>query len=236
MVTLNLTSFGTTPSLGDISQALSDASVSCMDVDRVVVAQSVTLPDYAFTGWTYLGSVDNLDTCVAIGSSAFAYTRIGMGDYSVTVDIGNCSMIGEQAFYSCGGLKNISLASGITIPEGCFDNCGSLSNVVNLEHVVSIGVGAFFGCRCLTSVDLGDCRFLGHNAFTNCTGISEVTLCPNGVTFGQSYYGNYHEQFEDCGSLERIFNLEYQTQFPPDAVDYCSSLQELRLDNCTTLL
>ena len=182
MVTLDLTSFGTNPSIGDISQALSDASVSCMEVDRVVVAQSVTLPDYAFTGWTYLGSVDNLDTCVAIGSSAFAYTGIGLGDYRVTVDIGNCSMIGEWAFDSCGGLQNISLASGITIPEGCFDNCGSLSNVVNLNHVVSIGVGAFFGCWCLTSVDLGDCRFLGHNAFTNCTGISEVTLCPNGTT------------------------------------------------------
>ena len=201
MVTLNLTSFGTTPSLGDISQALSDASVSCMDVNRVVVAQSVTLPDYAFTGWTYLSSVDNLDTCVAIGSSAFAYTHIGMGDYNVTVDIGNCSMIGERAFYSCGALQHISLASGITIPDECFGNCTSLANVVNLNHVVSIGAAAFHSCRNLTSVDLGDCRFLGISAFDNCQGISEVTLCPNGVTFDQLLYGNYHSQFTNCESL-----------------------------------
>ena len=136
MVTLDITSFGTNPSTGNISSALADAGLSPSQVECVVVASSVTLPSYAFYDWSNLCSVENLDTCVAMGSHAFGATAIGNLQM---VDIGQCSSIQEGAFAYCYYLSAISLANGLEIPPECFSGCHSLSNVVNLNHVVSIG-------------------------------------------------------------------------------------------------
>ena len=151
----------------------------------------------------------NIDTCIGIGSYAFAGTNMGLtydsGPY--LVDLGNCSYIGEGAFSGCGALHYISLASAASVPDYCFKYCYSLSSVTNLEHVVSIGAEAFVGCHYLPNLYIDDCREIGYAAFMDCTFTSKARLNKNGVLFGESD-GEYR-QFANCQDLYAIENLEY---------------------------
>ncbi len=132
-------------------------------------ATSFTIPDSvtsigsdAFRGCDSLTSVVIGDSVTSIGNGAFAYCD---SLTSITVDINNTAYKSiDGNLYSKDGKTLIQYAIGktatsftipdsvISIGEGAFQNCYSLTSVVIGDSVISIGMGAFASCHSLTSV------------------------------------------------------------------------------------
>ena len=101
---------------------------------------------------------------------------------SVIVEEGVTS-IGDNAFYDCSSLANLTLPSGLVdIGEIAFAYCTSLENITLPDSVTSIGMTAFNGCSSLTSVILPDgLTSIGSWAFGGCSLLTNVEI-PESVT------------------------------------------------------
>lgn len=86
------------------------------------------------------------------------------------------TIIGEDAFLDCGGLKSVTLPNSVTI----------------------IWDYAFYRCTSLVSITLGDSlKYVGVSAFENCAALSKIIL-PSSVTTIEDY------AFENCGRLATV--------------------------------
>jgi hypothetical protein len=66
---------------------------------------------------------------------------------------GSVKSIGEQAFYNCGALANVTICDGVTeITDSMFGYCNSLKNITIPSSVTSIGEEAFRKCSALTEI------------------------------------------------------------------------------------
>ena len=113
------------------------------------------------------------------------------------------TVIGSEAFYDCGSLKDINIPSQLKLaesyafhgtalervefPEGMeeigyvsFAFCTNLKEVVFPESVKEIYGGAFEGCTSLKTVTIPESmEVLGYGAFSRCTSLSDIRIyCP----------------------------------------------------------
>ncbi len=82
--------------------------------------------------------------------------------------------IGNNAFYWCTSLTEISIPASVTsIGDYAFDNCTSLASVEIPKGVTTIGHGAFWNCISLTEVSIPESvTSIGDNAFIYCPAFS----------------------------------------------------------------
>ena len=84
------------------------------------------------------------------GSSSYTAPKI------VTVNFAEnsqCESIGNDAFYYCDDLTEITIPDGVTsIGSSAFRNCNSLTSIAIPNSVTSIGNYAFYSCSSLTNV------------------------------------------------------------------------------------
>jgi hypothetical protein len=104
------------------------------------------------------------------------------------------------------------------IPNGCFSNCTSLTNIPHSNNIVEIeaeafqfcdnlinidiphgvttlGFGVFHGCKNLSSINIpNSVTTIGGSLFSNCISLKSVTL-PNSVTTLGTYV------FSNCSSM-----------------------------------
>ena len=74
-----------------------------------------------------------------------------------TVTVTDGKVIGNQAFYECSSLINITLSSSVAkIGEEAFYRCFSLINIALPDSVIRIGSSAFVGCHQLANVYVDD--------------------------------------------------------------------------------
>ena len=72
------------------------------------------------------------------------------GSYSIPNSV---TRIGDDAFYHCWSLTNVTIPSSVTnIGTNAFDDCTSLTSLTIPNSVASIGDEAFYGCGSLTNV------------------------------------------------------------------------------------
>ena len=150
--------------------------------------------------------------------------------YIQTVNLPECTSIGNSAFYNCSSLSQVSLPVcsyiGNNAPvcsyigNNAFTNCYSLSQV-SLPETKFVGSSAFQSCYSLSQVSLPVCSYIGDNAFTYCSSLSQVSLpvC--------EYIGG--NAFTYCSSLSQV-SLPVCSYIGNNAFYNCSNLEEVTLD------
>lgn len=93
------------------------------------------------------------------------------------------SRIGNQAFYDCGSLFNITIPNSVvSIGENAFCACKSLTSITIPDHVISIGKGAFSSCTDLEKITIpNSVTSIGDSAFYSCPNLTSFTI-PDSVT------------------------------------------------------
>jgi len=85
--------------------------------------------------------------------------------------------IGENAFYECDSLMEVSLPNSIeTIGIGAFCCCVNLCNIVLPESITRIELAAFAGCEKLTDIVIPqNVSYIGERVFSGCKNMKKIT-------------------------------------------------------------
>ena len=128
------------------------------------------------------------------GSGDLTETEVKINGISpISVYIGdNVISICNGVFQSCKSLTSVTMPDSITSIGGyVFQNCTSLTSVTMSDSITSIGGSAFGNCTSLTSVTIpSGVTSIGNLAFNDCTSLTSITI-PSGVTsIGGSAFKN----------------------------------------------
>ena len=137
--------------------------------------------------------------------------------------------IGDEAFYGCGGLTNVTIPASVTgIGNGAFAFCGSLTSVAIPDSITNLGEYAFYSCGSLASATIStNVTSIPISAFDSCASLTNVTI-PNGVTnIGSS-------AFQNCASLAGVMIPAGVISIGLYAFDTCSSLTVIMVDPLNT--
>lgn len=155
--------------------------------------------------------------------------------------------VGDDAFYGCKNLIQVSLPDGLTcIGENAFEENSSLTEITIPSSVNEIRRWAFDSCTSISSVDIPDgVTSINLSTFAGCTNLQSVTIPDSVVTIDSSAFLSCYAlssisipisvvninsgAFQNCTSLKEVEI--------PDSVKYidmyvfydCTSLQKIRL-------
>lgn len=201
-------------------------------VREIIIEDNIAeIGDYAFYNFKALEKVTiKGNTLKTIGDYAFTncekLKEINLPD---TVE-----EMGAYTFYNCSQLNTISndggrLPSSLTsIPEGAFENCTCLSNVILPEGIKEIGASAFEKNYNLESISIPDgVTSLGENCFKYCLNLKSVYM-KDQKTLGEIA----DNAFSECTSLEEFYVIpdSYAVQYAKE-----TSYLEKILKYCTYL-
>jgi len=111
--------------------------------------------------------------------------------------------IGDEAFYGCSSLNNVSFGENSQLTTICyqaFGDCSSIESIIIPDSVKSFGGSAFYGCSKLVNVTFGDSSSLetiGNEAFMRCTSLESITIPDKVKTIGDY-------AFKGCSALASI--------------------------------
>ena len=130
------------------------------------------------TGFNEREVTEGVYDIVNLNNSA-SYVKNNVFDnnsYIQTVDLPDCTVVNESAFYHCSNLTSVNLPMCISIGSAAFMNCSNLTSV-NLPMCISIGSAAFRSCYSLSQVNLPMVKTINISAFGACKTLSSLTLC-----------------------------------------------------------
>lgn len=116
------------------------------------------------------------------------------------------TVIGQSAFYECGGLKTIVIPDSVAeIAGDAFYGCETLENIVIPNGVTKIEGYTFGYCTSLQNVTIGSgVTFIEGQAFDGCDNLANVTFVdPNGwkITMYDRWTGTTTEQTPSAEEL-----------------------------------
>lgn len=173
---------------------------------------------YAFCG-TNITGID-LNKITAIGKGAFSGC-VGIKEINLPT---NLTTLGDNAFYDCTSLTNISLGNIEKINENTFYNCTALKSV-DLNNITTIGKSAFKNCKCLENINnLGNIKEINESAFENCALLNiDISSAKNLQTIGNA-------AFKKCVNLSSTIKLPNKVQSIGDSAFFeCSNITTIKL-------
>lgn len=136
------------------------------------------------------------ETCTKLESYAF------MGNqYLEQIDISSVQEMGEDVFYYCTSLQEMTIPDGITELGGSmFGNCRSLKKITLPEGITNLGSGCFYNCVMLEEIQLPE-SLTGMNdyAFFNCGSLKRLTIPESVKTIGNYALGWYYGSDSSTG-------------------------------------
>lgn len=145
----------------------------------------------------------------------------------------NLQEIGDYAFQFCYNLKTISLNFCQKIGMYAFNKCIKLSEFVFEESsITNIPDYCFYNCSSLTEIRFpSSLQTIGISSFMNCIGISSVTFHPSVGSFGDSCFRNCSIQSVDlsvCSSLPTISDNCFRDNTFLETIYFSHDLKVLR--------
>lgn len=146
------------------------------------------------------------DTCKTLADWSF------IGSMTLEqLDLGNVTQIGEDCFYYCTALKEITIPEGVTeLPGAVFGYCLALQKVELPSSMKALGDHCFYACTKLESITIPEgVSKLGDQCFYNCVALLDLTLPSTITEVGDQALGYYvsaeNSQTERIGKL-RVHN------------------------------
>lgn len=176
-------------------------------------------------GYKYFYKVNEDGKTVTItGFSDLDGSHSHYADIPETLDNRTVTGIGEEAFYGCLYLKDITIPQRVTsIGEEAFYNCYNLNSVTIDDAATSIGVRAFCHCPNLKTVKLGDhITTIGEAAFCNCPILNNFTIPDSVTSIGRG-------AFEYCYELTNVTIPEKVEKIEAETFDWCWKLKSITL-------
>ncbi len=152
----------------------------------MLISYPLAKPDTAFA----------VPDCVEkVNKAAFAYAPF----LEKIIVADSVQSLGDQAFYRCAGLKQITFGTGLTkIGAEAFAHCYALASITIPNSVTSVGVSLFEECGNLSDVIIGrGLTELSGTMFLNCTALKTIALPDHVTTINAS-------AFSGCSALESI--------------------------------
>ena len=173
----------------------------------------------------YITKVVVLDKVTWIGDYAF-WNLPNLKEVEIASSV---SVIGNYAF-SGSGLETIVIPDTVTsLYSHIFDGCSKLKNVT-LPKGANAGDGFFANCGSITDLSIFDgVNRFGSGAFSGCSGLVDVTM-PNSVTaIGNSC-------FSGCGNLKRLVFSDNIKTVPNSVCNGCGNLEEVVIGSGVTYI
>ena len=218
----------------------------------------VKIADLGFANWNKFTTLSLPNTIKEIGRKAFEYCSAMT---TLTIAEGSClETIGENAFYSCKnlgelslpgtvttmgqlafgntGLVTVTLGEGITaIPAHTFNSSSKLKNINFPASCTTIGNYAFSGCGFESLEFPGTITAIGDGAFASCSQLT--TLVINVPAIGA-------ETFSYCTAMQSLKIGKDVASIGDKAFARCGALNEIEVaadnsaydsrENCNALI
>ncbi len=165
----------------------------------IIIEEGIThVGAYSFRGMPSFTTVHIPSTVKSIGEYAFYNDSSTVVKLETVTGMEGVENIGSYAFRYSDSLTSIPLNNVKTIGDFAFNNCPVLSDLGNLNKLVSTGKNSFSYCKALTSITLPEgFTTLGDYTFQNCDGLTNVSLPSTLTSIGQY-------AFDKCSSLTNI--------------------------------
>ena len=154
---------------------------SCKKLEKVILPDSITSINYAFSNCEVLSTINLPKSLQAIGNDAFCNTKLQTVDLSNHTDLVS---IGWGAFRDCQALKEVQLPISLqSLSNSVFSNSSITSIDLSKLQMRDIPEGLFSDCRQLESVKLPkDLKTIGNSAFYGCEKLAGMIELPATIT------------------------------------------------------
>lgn len=170
-------------------------------------------------------TVTGIGTCKDTNVVIPAYSPDG---YLVTA-------IGDQAFYGCSQLTNITIPNGVTsIGMGAFAVCGELTNVTIPNSTTAIGEAAFYGCEKLNYNEYDNALYLGNNSNPYLVLIKAKDVSVSSCIIEAHTKFISFGAFAGCGELTSVTIPDSVISIGYAAFNECSKLTGVTIPNGVT--
>ena len=242
----------------------------CTGLNKVTIPISLNASSYngsysASYGYYTFSSDTNLTEITFTKGTGIGYSySSGYGDtpwyYSKDKDITitiqeGITSIGENMFYGCTGITNLTMPSTVTkVENNAFYNCTKIANEVDISNLTEIGDSAFYNCKnmkgnwnistSLTQIpqsafyncsarkgelNLDNVTSIGYSTFSECSGITGNIKIKDIENISESI-------FFECTSIEKVEIGTKTKTIGNQAFNGCSGVKEIIIgDNVTKI-
>ena len=239
------------------------AFLGCNSLESVTFPASLqTIAASAFRACSALTSLSvedgnanylSIDNCLIDANTGVLVLGI---QSSIIPEDGSVTAIGNEAFYGCTELTEITIPEGITsIGESAFQNCSSLVRISLPNSLESIGAYAFAGCEALLQISIpdsvtaipayafqdclalesilfaenGSLETIGNYAFWNCIKLANVSIPASVVSIGENVFngGLLSITFAENSKLTTIGNFAFNTCIDLTEITIPASVQTI---------